>query len=174
MQWIIIILATLGIFGLVYFLNKNKKMRFLGENKIIDRGNNDYFKQMHVFTTVTVSIADIGNALNKSVLSEEDISIAPDYEKSLIVFHQGGSDGSFAAALRTVGQDGESYIYRFQIESWTEKQGITRQDLLGANVLLTAIERAFLQLDRNTKVQSQQARYKTKSNNIFHHNENPN
>jgi hypothetical protein len=155
MQWVIILLATLGVFGLIYFLNKGKKTKLSGEGKIIDRGSNDYFRQMHVFTTAADSIADIGNTLNKSVLFEENISVAPDYGKGLMIFRQGGPGGSFSAALRTVGQDGERYIYRFQIESW--------RDLFGANVLLTAIERAFLQLDGNTKVQSQQARYKTKS-----------
>ena len=164
MQWFILIVSALGVFGLIYYLNQKEKTRLLSENKIIDRGNYNYYKQAHFFSTRISSIEEIGNALDKQVISVERISFEPNYDKGMIVFRQGGG-GTFAAALRSYEKEAELYKYRFQVEAWRERKGgITRLDMFGANVLLTAIERTFFQLDNNTNVQRQAAKYKTKPN----------
>ena len=164
MTLFIVFLIAGALIWLSFHLGKRKKTRLLSEGKIIER-KTDFLEQAHCFITKTSSIADIGNALNKAVLSEEKISFEPNYGQGIIVFHKGGAGGTFGAALRSLGQDGSaSYRYKFQVEAYREQRlGVSAEDMHGANVLLTAIERAFMQLDPGTSVQRVKAEYKTKS-----------
>jgi hypothetical protein len=164
MTLFIIFLIAAVLIWLSFYLGKRKKTRLLSEGKIIER-KTDFLTQEHRFTTVTSNLEDIGNALNKTVFGEEKISFEPNYGQGVIVFHKGGVGGTFGAALRSAGQDGSaSYRYRFQVEAYREqKLGVSAEDVHGANVLLTAIERAFMQLDPGTSVQRVKAEYKTKS-----------
>ena len=163
MDWLIGILVVGGMFAFVRYLNQSQKKRLLSEDKIVDRGNNNYYKQMHIFTTTVSSVEELGNALNQAPLSENKISFEPNYSNGVIIFHQRGSGGTFGAALRTLENDGEKFCYKFQVEAWREgNSGLTRRDFFGANILLTAIERAFFQLDSDTNVQRLDSTHKTK------------
>ena len=162
MQVVIVILVLGVILGLVFAINSRNKRDLLEQGKIIER-KTEFFRQAHLFTTKIQSISDIGNAINQTVLNEEKISFEPRYDQGIIVFHNQKAFGTFAAALRTLGKDDEGmHQYNFQVEAWRERDNsITRQDIFGANVLLTSIEKAMLQLDPDTKVDS--AKFKTKT-----------
>jgi|GEM_PF-2089563 len=184
MEWIWIILRMLAPIIILWIIKAilmalaseagsrraaKKNDALLAENKVIDRNDYDYYKQAHIFTTKTSSIAEIGNVLNKTDLMERKITFKSNYGNDgigMIEFHQRGFGGSFAAALRSFQRSEKLglYRYRFQVEAWyeNEKIGTTQQDVLGANILLTAIERAFFQLDENTEVQRVNVTYKEK------------
>ena len=135
-----------------FFLNKRRKDELKWENKIIDR-DPIFFKREHYFECLISTLREIGEELDKSVLSSEGIPFEPDYASEKIIFHNNVSFGTFGAALRAVGNEEGVYKYRFCVKAWREQgYGISRQDYFGANVLLTVIERAFLRLDPKTKV----------------------
>jgi len=164
---IVIIVATALVIvlaiGIPMKIRLGKKSRLIKQGKIIKR-KSAFFKQAHVFTTKIGGIETIAETIDTNTLNEEKISFKPNYEKSMVVFHNHAAMGSFGAALRLLLQDGETYSYRFQVEAWNEiNNGISYSDMLGANLLLTAIERAFMQLDGNTTVKREKAIYKTKT-----------
>jgi hypothetical protein len=157
-----ILIAAAG-FGFNAYLGQQRKARLLAAGRILER-EADFFKQAHYFTTKTGKVSDIGIAIDHALLTEERISFEPHYEQGGIVFHKGGVGGTFGAVLRSMEPEGGLYRYRFQVESWRESNSdITQDDFYGANVLLTAIEKAFMQLDRDTEVQRLKAEYKTKT-----------
>lgn len=150
------------IYGIIFYLNASKKNKLKAENKIIDR-DAIFFKREHFFETSTSSLREIGEAIDKSVLSSESISFEPNYEHGIIVFHNNVAYGTFGAGLRAAGDADNVYKYSFKIDAWRETNGaITRQDFFNANVLLTAIEKAFLRLDPQTKVSDQATKITSK------------
>lgn len=162
MEWVFIIgVAVIG-YGLIFYLNASKKDKLKSENKIIDR-DPIFFKREHCFETSVSGLKEIGDAIDKGALSSETISFEPDYERGIIIFHNNVSFGTFGAALRNAGNENGIYRYSFKIDAWRERNGgITRQDMFNANVLLTAIEKAFLKLDPQTKVSEQATKIKSK------------
>lgn len=150
------------IYGIIFYLNASKKNKLKTENKIIDR-DAIFFKREHFFETSTSSLREIGEAIDKSVLSSESISFEPNYEHGIIVFHNNVAYGTFGAGLRAMGNADGVYRYSFKIDAWRETNGaITRQDFFNANVLLTTIEKAFLRLDPQTKVSDQATKITSK------------
>ena len=101
----------------------------------------------------------IGDALNKSLLAEEGISFEPDYNIGGIVFCQGNSEDYYLASLLCGESEGGIYRYTFQVEVFHGNGSASVRDVYGVNILLTAIERAFYQLDNNTEVQRTDAKF---------------
>lgn len=162
MELALILGLSAVFYGIIYYLNISKKNKLMAENKIIDR-NQSFFKKEHFFETSVSSIQELGDAIERGVLGSESISFEPDYGRGSIIFHNNVSFGTFGAALRSDGNAEGIYKYSFRVEAWKEKNGmITRQDLFNANVLLTAIEKAFLKLDPQTRVSEQEMMIKTK------------
>ena len=162
MEWVLIIVGGAGGIFLAWYLNNRKKSELASKGLIIDRGNG-FFKQAHVFATGVGDFAAIAGSIDRNVLNEQKISFEPYIEHGQVLFQNNISFGSFRARLKTLGVQNGSYHYQFQVEEWRDGQyGTTRQDLFGANVLLTAIEKAFLRLDPETRSDSIAAAYKTK------------
>lgn len=162
MEWAVIIGITAVCYGIIYYLNVSKKNKLKTENKIIDR-DAIFFKREHIFETSVSSLREIGDAIDKSTLGSESISFEPDYEHGIIIFHNTVSFGTFGAALRMSETADGIYRYRFKIDAWRETNGgISRQDFFNANVLLTAIEKAFLKLDARTRVSDQATTIKSR------------
>lgn len=152
MYWVFIIGASAICYGIIIYLNVSKKNKLKAENKIINRDTN-FFKREHFFETSISSLREIGDAIDKGVLRSETISFEPDYAHEIIIFHNNVSFGTFGAALRTKETKDGLYRYSFRMDAWRERnKEISRQDFFNANVLLTAIEKAFLKLDPQTQV----------------------
>ena len=162
MNWILIIVVGAGGLYLSWYLNNRKKTELMSKGLIIDRGNG-FYKQAHLFASGVGDFTTIASAIDRNVLYEQKISFEPYIEYGQVIFQNRINFGSFSARLKTLGLHNGLYHYQFQVETWRDgKYGTTRQDLFGANVLLTAIERAFLRLDPETHVDSMAAAYKTK------------
>lgn len=158
-----VVLFSGGMFFLVWYLNNKKKTELMSKGQIVDRGNN-FYKQAHTFTTRTGDFSAIARAIDHYVLGENKITFEPYIEQGQIVFNNRVNFGSFRARLKTLGHQDGQYYYQFQVETWSEGQyGMTRQDLFGANILLTAIEKAFLRIDPETGADRMAATYKTKT-----------
>lgn len=102
MEWVFIIGISAICFGIIYYLNVSKKNKLMAENKIIDR-DMGFFKKKHLFETSVTGLKDIGDAIDRGVLSSEGVSFEPDYGRGIIIFHNNVSFGTFGAALRAAG-----------------------------------------------------------------------
>jgi hypothetical protein len=161
MEWILIIAICGGAAFLTWYLHNRKKTELISKGLMIERGSK-FYKQAHVFSTAVSDFAAIAGAIDQHALSDQKITFEPYVEQGQIVFHNRISFGSFRARLKTLGFQDGLYHYQFQVEAWRDGQhGTTRQDLFGANVLLTAIERAFLRLDPETGADRAHAAYST-------------
>lgn len=162
MVWVIIIGVSAILYGIMFYMRASRKNTLKAENKIIDR-DAIFFKREHLFETSVSSLREIGNAIDKEILSSETISFEPNYERGIIIFHNNVSFGTFGAALRAEGARDGIYRYSFKIDAWREgNTGINGKDYFNANVLLTTIEKAFLKLDPQTKVSDQAAKITSK------------
>ena len=162
MEWVIIIVIGAGAFFLVHRIQSKQKAELLSKGLIVDRGGG-FYKQAHIFATGVGDFATIAGAIDRNVLNEQKISFEPDVQQGQVLFQNRINFGSFRARLKTLGLHNGLYHYQFQVEEWRDgKYGTTRQDLFGANVLLTAIERAFVRLDPQTCADSIAAAYKIK------------
>jgi len=165
MEFVLVIVIGAVIYGTIFLITNKKKTEMMDSGKIIERGK-DYIKQAHFFTTKTASLADVGNAMDKTVLAEQNISLEPDYTKNVIVFRYANIAGMFIATLRFMGEENEQYKYRFQIDRWQGKNGAFPHEYTG-NVLLTAVEKAFMKLDGTTAVERVMASYTQKTKTSF-------
>lgn len=164
MDLFIILLIGGGLLAGAMMYTNAKKKELVNKGEAVDR-DNSFFRKKNVFTTTIEDFEKIANAIDQSVLASHKISFEPQIDKKVIVFHNKIDWGTFGAALRSQGKDETTgkYIYTFQVETWKERNGITRQDLLGANVLLTGIEKAFYSLDANTSVERAKGNYNSKA-----------
>ena len=153
-----------------YKQDQAQEAKFKAAGAIVDRGKHaEFFTQEHMFTTTIGELSKIDAAINRALLKEAEVTAQPVYDKGAVIFQQGGQGGSFRAVLRSIGKDGELFRYQFKVESYTgirvNQYQVTNQlslkDVLGANVLLTAIERAVLSLDSSADVQRSEGTYKT-------------
>ena len=161
MTWFLVILISVAIIGGTLYYWKNKQSQTIESGDAIKR-NNDFAMQKHVFTTAISDLTEIGNTMNKGVLTNHKISFEPDYRNGKIVFHNNSFGGSFGAALRDLGVDEEQkHKYQFQVEAWNGSSKPSYNDFIAANVLLTEIERTLLKLDDDTKINRTYAKYKT-------------
>jgi len=176
---IAVLAAVFGIGGAVkktsklrqsYKQDQAQEAKLKAAGAIVDRGKHaEFFTQEHMFTTTVGELSRINAAINHAMLKEAEVTTQTAYDKGAVVFQQGGQGGSFRAVLRSLGKDGELFRYQFKVESYTgirvNQYQVTNQlslkDVLGANVLLTAIERAVLSLDSNADVQRSEGTYKT-------------
>lgn len=154
MELMICIILSVIVIGGIMAYNNAQKQKLVSSGEAVDRSD-DFYRKKHVFKTNVEDIEKIGEAIDKATLNKHSISFEPAYDNGMIVFHNKIEFGSFGAALRSEGKDEASgkYLYRFQVEAWREKNGIRRQDLFGANILLTTIEKTIFSLDSETSVE---------------------
>ena len=157
-----VLIFTGGLIALLAYLEKKKTNQFISRGNAMKR-DNSFYRDRYIFITSIGDFAAISNAIDRNILSEMKIAFEPNIENGWIRFQNSILGGSFIAALQSDGAQGERYMYHFQLLSWTDVQnGTTRQDVLGANILLTAIEKAFITLDPNTGVERTKGEFKTK------------
>jgi hypothetical protein len=155
------VILAVALVALSVFIGERRKKTQMAAGKIIKR-NDDFYEQTHTFTTRVASLADVGGAINQAVLAEVKVSFESNYSRGFIRFRASNLSGMFNASLQAAGQSGGAYFYRFSLENWNEnKIGVPR--VVGANELLTAIEKAFILLDPDTAVQRQRNEIKSKS-----------
>jgi len=164
MQTVTIFIITAIVIGIIVIAvrsNDAKMQKLVDEGKAAKRERTFWMKQT-LFSTSVSSIAEVYSAMDKSVLNEVDIhhNIESD---SYVLFTQKVSGGSFAATLRTVGQSDGKQHYTYNIDQYHGPDGyMNLKCLRAANILLTAIEKAFLQLDKDISVSRRTATLQTK------------
>lgn len=151
MYWIFLIGLTAAALYIMYA--RRKKLYDSGQ--IIKR-NLDYLKQVHYFTLENGGWERVWNAL-KDTDYHKAASMAGDSPKPLIRYN----GVNWSAQLYKCERDDGKDCYGFQFLEWTERQGMIQYEA-HMNTVLTAIERAFLQLDPQAEVSTEYVNTKTK------------
>lgn len=161
MEWVIVILLAVCVYGGLFIYSKKRQNSLIQEGKMVER-NNEFFKQKHTFKTIISSTEKIFNVLDKSAISENKISCV--LQSNKIVFQNNAVGGSFVAHFKNDEVDSDHFYYSFQVDNWTEKNSmLSNKDLFGANIVLTALEKAILKLDAQATITRENKQYKSKT-----------
>ena len=138
-----------------------KIKKLITEGKALQR-ERTFWLQQTLFTTQIDSVDGVYHATNKPLLDEAGVKHEIDSD-SIILFTNKASGGSFTSTLRAVGQNDGKFQYIYQIDQYQGPDGYMKPKCLrAANILLTSIEKAFLQLDSDTSVIRRTAAFKQK------------
>ena len=163
MVLLVIIIMILVVLGVVVYINK-KNQGLIEAGDIIIRKQNIFRLRNCFFTTVS-DISEIGESLDKEALSRNKLSYEPHFDEGKIVFHNHAFGGTFGASIRRLEQDNATGLkrYEYQIRAWKARRyGENAADQMGAQILLTAIEKAILRLDCNAYVERTIATFSSK------------
>ncbi len=162
LAWMLIIGAI--VVGTVIGLALAKGNKKLFDSGVANKNRAyDFYEQEHTFKTIVPNIDSMLNALDKGGLSQQGIIISKGANN--LVFKN--SAGTFTASIKAAGDSKIEgiHLYKFRVNQWSERNGIIDMSArMDSNVLLTAIEKAFLMLDFNAVVERAYATdLKTKS-----------
>jgi len=150
MDWGIGIAIGAIAVGVIAGVIIGKKNRKLMDQGVANKNRSaDFYMQETTFKTVVPDLQTVLGALDTDALSGQKINVTKDSEHNRFIFRD---SGSFAATLRDVGSNTEGiHSFAFRVNTWkTNKYGsIEISARMGANIVLTAIEKAFLTLDYN-------------------------
>ena len=150
MDWGIGIAIGAIAVGVIAGVIIGKKNRKLMDSGVANKNRSaDFYMQETTFKTVVPDLQTVLGALDTDALSGQKINVTKDSEHNRLIFRD---SGSFAATLRDVGSNTEGiHCFAFRVNTWkTNKYGsIEISARMGANIVLTTIEKAFLTLDYN-------------------------
>ncbi len=155
-MWIGILAACIAVaIGVIIGVKRGKEIKALQEEgKIIKRDMN-YAEKGQEFTAKIGTFSALAQALK-----QQGIPCTAEGATSVQVLFSGTD---FRARLYKTDFDEPSGIgvFRFEFTQW-KMQRYTYANETGMNMLLTAVEKAFLSLDPNTGVATYPLNYKTK------------
>ena len=117
-------------------------------------GEKQWLRQGSLFQTRTAKLSEVSQVINWELLKGQNISWEDN--KGYIVFRVGrvNDKGTLVSILQTQVSTNASgtFEYLYKNVSWTEANIVFRDDLIGGDLVLTEITRAFLQLDPQTTI----------------------
>jgi hypothetical protein len=164
MDWLIILgLTAIAVVIIVIAVRKNDANmdKLVSEGRAAKR-ERTFWMQQTMFSTDTSSVDKIYSAIDKTTLHE--VAIRHYLEAgNCVLFTNKVAGGSFAATLKVDRQNGGKQQHTYQIDQYQGTGGYMKPKCLrAANILLTAIEKAFLQLDKDTSVSRRTVAFQTK------------
>ena len=152
-------LITLFVFGLIgvalyYYYTKQKAL--LESGQMVKR-EADFYKNEEIFTMKPISFEEMTNAIQNADFSAMRVSANVNSEKKYIVF----TGSSFHAVLQEKESTKENAVYGFSLHDWHGRNGAA--PIMDINILMTAVEKAILGPDPETKVTSAPINYKSKT-----------
>lgn len=130
------------------------KGRLIGQGKIIQR-TSDFVEYAEIFTTRPIPNEEYAAALKALDLKKTCTSL--EGNTKAVKF----TGSYFSASIRCVEQTDTNSVYRFEFDSWKVKYGKASFEN-EMNMLLTMVEKMFVQLDPNTQVSTVKNEIKTK------------
>ena len=121
-----------------------EKERLIGQGKIIQRAK-DFVEYAEIFTTRPIANEEYVAALKALDLKKTGTSL--EGNTKAVKF----TGIYFSASIRCVEQTDTNSVYRFEFDSWKTKYGRPSFEN-EMNMLLTTVEKMFVQLDPNTQV----------------------
>ena len=129
------------------------KGRLIGQGKIIQRAK-DFVEYAEIFTTRPIANEEYAAALKALDLKKTGTSLEGNTKavKFTGIYFSASIRGIyFSASIRCVEQTETNSVYRFEFDSWKTKYGRPSFEN-EMNMLLTTVEKMFIQLDPNTQV----------------------
>lgn len=154
--WIFLISAV--IIAAAWFYHHNKTESLASEGKIIKRGN-DFYEKASEFTLTLSDKSLVTEGLHKLPYNDFSAGMKGDTVQQRFRF----DGGDYTAVLYLCNEEGDNVTYHFQFESWKTNQYGAAFGAYRMNMLITAIEKMFLNIDPNTQVKSWYIDTKTKS-----------
>lgn len=130
------------------------KGRLVGQGKIIQRAS-DFVEYAEIFTIRPITNEEYATALKALDLKKTGVSL--EGNTKVVKF----SGIYFSASIHCVEQTEISSVYRFEFGSWKVKYGKASFEN-EMNMLLTMVEKMFVQLDPNAQVSTVKNEIKTK------------
>ena len=154
MGWTIaVIVAVLVVAVIVGFAMAQKNNELFESGIAVKNRAYDFYAQEHLFRTVVPDLDTMFTCLDRNVLAQRGIAYAKDTAGRLI-FQNSGNSMTAVIAPEAVGIEAGIHQFRFRVTHWKAHNGtIELAARMDANVVLTALEKAFLTLDYNAVVQ---------------------
>lgn len=130
------------------------KGRLIGQGKIIQRAK-DFVEYAAIFTTRPIANEEYVAALKALDLKKTGVSL--EGNTKAVKF----SGIYFSASIHCVEQTEANSVHRFEFDSWKVKYGSPSFEN-EMNMLLTMVEKMFVQLDPNAQVSTVKNEIKTK------------
>ena len=162
---IFLIIVILGIGGWVYYSNKKALDAAIEAGEMRKRPSN-FIDKTYVFITKVNSSAKIEKSLTEILNLEKAKITMSDFKNDYADFASQAASGSFQARLQKLeeAKGAKEHKWQFNAIHYQQYRGTTRvADVTGMNLLLTAIEKAFVQLDPETEVEERFTKMKTKT-----------
>ncbi|MBR1739722.1 MAG: hypothetical protein IJ737_05455 [Ruminococcus sp.] len=161
-----VLAISLGI-AIPYGLYLGKQQQNLTNSGQMLKREYDFYKKQNLFRSSVSGLEQLYSALDKGFLNSQGIACEHQRQNGCIAFANQKVGGTFRAEIEPLGynQTIGAYIYRYQLTHWTNvrNRGFSTADRIGANILLTAVEKAFLTLDYNAVVERSYAEFKSKT-----------
>lgn len=155
----IVIIVVAVVAGIVVLIIRQMRFRRMKEEGKVVKRSYAYEREAEIFTLSNADFGKVVEALQQTDLSKSHISWGSSGESQTISFQT----YCWKAELFRLENEGELFRYQFQFTHWeTHNGGI--KNYTNMNVLLTAVEKLFLQLDPNTKVATERQKVHSKPN----------
>ena len=155
----IVYFICFGILGAVYFITAplfKAADNLLSSGMIITR-DADFMKNAQIFMLSKMSMDTLISAMKKEGLPFDGLSWKAGEDAMSFSYNQ------WDAQMIKLPNDYEYDKFRFSFTGWQTMKYGQAVDITQMNQLLTAIEKAFIKLDPNTKVKTEQIKVNTKS-----------
>jgi len=154
--FLVIFAVMYFIFAPIYKQAAEQGAALMAEGRIINR-DADFMKNAQTFTLAKISMDSLISAMKNEGLPFAEL----EWKTGADAMTFKGSDWD-AQMVKTENSNGLD-SYRFSFLQWNQVQYGGASNFTQMNVLLTAIEKAFLKLDPNTKVQTERIKINTNS-----------
>lgn len=156
--WIVLgVCAALLI--LIKFLTLKGESKLESQGKIIRR-EKGFNENAEIFTMGPIDKNQVTEGL-KAIGSTQKVSINGNTQSQSFSI-TGGSWSQWSARLKMMEANEEKTVYRFHFNQWkNNSHSTTPEDPTSMNMLLTAVEKMFVQIDPNTKVHTEPVSYHT-------------
>lgn len=159
MSWgylLLIIVISVAVYGLIFWRQKNQSDKLISEGKIIKR-KGAFWEKCQDFILNPIDSKLLVQKLESLPYADMEVSVKADAGKLNFLFSHYG----FQAKLQYIGREDEKDVYHFQFLSWQTRNGGVSAGFQ-MNMLLTALEKMFLDLDRSAQVRTQVLETRTK------------
>ena len=153
---VVVVLVIVVIAAAIWEIRKRANM--MAEGVILHRGL-DFMKNAETFTCSMESTEKVTEGLQK--INYAGMKASMKSNSAAQSFRFAGVD--WGAQLRLTGEKDGTYTYRFEFTDWNAGNGVA-SNADHMNMLLTAIEKMFLEIDPSTKVKTEALQVKTKTN----------
>ncbi len=153
---ILIVVVILGIAAVIVIKQYGQTKSALNDDSIIKR-DADFMEKTETFTLHNADFTTVIAALKEIDFGKAGISVNGSVQEGAVNF----KGSSWSAKLLVIQGEGEVNSYMFVFTGWKTYRGMA-QDFTSMNMTLTAVEKMFLKLDPNTKVETRKNQTKTK------------